>query len=312
MAILEAVPGITVTVRINGVDCLEYDDPNVPEQQPSRPTSSKYIESLDNTEFTLCLSINKDYDWNYKGHCLVFTVRADSTWIQTHLIHKTHLTNGYFESVIKGKPTFCNKTKSWFNHALKFSEVKVVEGVTKARMEKDQQVAKNLGLVEVKVERHIYVEKDHSYCGDMSRSVSSFELAEKSLKGRSISHGTILTPGTKIPRPDFAQTKRLPGDDGPIAIFQFRYRSKKALQQELIIPRTPPGSPSLDGLSTAEINRLAKERLEEINARKQLVKKEPTSIKREVSEVYDRTDGTSARPAKTRRLTSEVIDLTDD
>lgn len=80
----------------------------------------------------------------------------------------------------------------------------------------------------------------------------------------------------------------------------------------------------------AEITRLAKERLEEINVsftsfslssitdyylqiEKQLVKEEPRFIKREVYEVYDLTeDGTSALPAKARRFPSEVIDLTDD
>ncbi|KAI1659147.1 hypothetical protein F4813DRAFT_354023, partial [Daldinia decipiens] len=312
MAILEAVPSIKVTVRINGVDCPEYDDPNAPEQQPSRPTSSKYIESPDNTEFTLCVSIDKGYDWGDKSDCLYFTMRVDSTWIQSPIIHKSEITNGHSEVVIKYKSTFCEKTKSWFKHALKFSTVKIVEGVTKERMEKDQQVANNLGLIEVEVERRIYLGKDPNHHENIDREVSSFEFAEKSLKGKSISHGTILSTGIKAPRPNFVQTSLLPGDDGPIASFQFRYRSKRALQQELIIPRTPPRSPSLDGLSTAEINRLAKERLNDINAKKQLAKEEPKSIKREIDEVYDLTeDDTSVRPTKTRRLTSEFIDLTD-
>ncbi|KAF3070601.1 hypothetical protein GL218_00471 [Daldinia childiae] len=313
MAILEAVPGVKVTVRINGVDCPEYDDPNVPEQQPSHPTLSKYIESPDNIEFTLCASVNKDYDWGDRSDCLCFQVWVDSTWIKGPIIYKTNLTNGQYESVVKGKYIFCDHTKSWFNHALKFSTVKIVESMTKERIKKDQQVAKNLGLIEVKVERKIHLDENRNHHGDTGWGLSSFELAEKSLKGKSISHGTILSTGTNVSRPRFMRTKRLPDDNGPIAIFQFRYRSKKALQQELIIPQTPPRSPSLDGLSTAEITRLAKERLEEINAKKQLVKEEPKSIKREVDEVYDLTeDGTSTRPAKTRRLPPEVIDLTDD
>ncbi|KAI0130944.1 hypothetical protein F4814DRAFT_445088 [Daldinia grandis] len=315
MAILEAVPGVEITIRINNINCMEYDDPNVPEHQSSHPTSSKYIESLDNTKFTICISINEDYDWSDKSNCLCFTAWVDSTWIQSSIIFKTQLTDGHCEAILNGKDIFCDRTKSWFNHALEFSTVKTLENVTKERIERDQQAAKGLGLIKIKIERQIYLGKDRNNYKVTDRGSSSFELAEKSLKGKSISHGTILSTGTKIPRPRHVKTQRLPGDHGPIAIFQFRYRSKRALQQELIIPRSPPRSPSLDGLSMAEINRLAKERLDDINAKKLLVKEEPKSMKREkreVDEVYDLAkDGTSARPVKIRRLPSEVIDLTD-
>lgn len=125
MAVLEAIPGIKVTVRINGVDCLEYDDLDVPEQQLSHPTSSKYIESPDNTEFTLCFSVQKDYNWGDKIHCLTFRVWVDSTWIGGRIIYKNNLTNGQYEEVVKGQDIFCDNTKSWFNHALKFSTVKI-------------------------------------------------------------------------------------------------------------------------------------------------------------------------------------------
>lgn len=64
--------------------------------------------------------------------------------------------------------------------------------MTKERIEKDQQVAKNLGLIEVKVERGIYVMEDYNhYDGYAQLGGSSFELAERSLKGKSISHGTM-------------------------------------------------------------------------------------------------------------------------
>lgn len=125
MAVLEAIPGIKVTVRINGVDCPEYDDLDVPEQQLSHPTSSKYIESPDNAEFTLCIGVNKDYDWGDKSDCLVFAIRVDSALIHQPIVEKNQLANGYYERVIRGQDIFCDYTKSWFNHALKFSIVNI-------------------------------------------------------------------------------------------------------------------------------------------------------------------------------------------
>lgn len=59
----------------------------------------------------------------------------------------------------------------------------------------------------------------------------------------------------------------------PFAMVRFKYRSKDALKQELIIPRTPSPEPSpcpetktVDDLSPQEIRRLAQERLSELQA----------------------------------------------
>lgn len=60
--------------------------------------------------------------------------------------------------------------------------------------------------------------------------------------------------------------------EAPIAVFYFKYRSRLALQEELIIPR-PAGGPTeaddpLNNLSAEEIRRLARERMEDVNGQK--------------------------------------------
>ncbi|OTB13518.1 hypothetical protein K445DRAFT_304301 [Daldinia sp. EC12] len=312
MAVLEEVPGVKVTVFINGKDCLEYDDPDISEQQPSCPTSSKYIESHDDTEFTIRVIIDKDYNWGNNNHSLTFTAKMDSSFMKSRIYCKETLINGYCEDVFEGKDTFCENTSSWLCRRFKFSTVKTIENATKERLDKDLKRAKILGFIEIEIQRETatgnYLADTHTH----DPPSPSFELAEKALKGKSLSHGTTLSAGTTIQRPIWTRTKSLPGENGPFAIFRFQYRSRKALQDEMIIPRTPSRSPTLDGLSAAEINRLAKERLRVINGGKELVKEESKGIKHERDEVIDLTKSDiSTRPTKNRRL-SEVIDLTDD
>lgn len=64
---------------------------------------------------------------------------------------------------------------------------------TKCRLEKDKKVATDLGCIDVKVYRVIDLGRgrDCEYHGPAAQTPSSFELAEKSLKGKDISHGTM-------------------------------------------------------------------------------------------------------------------------
>ncbi|KAI8960668.1 hypothetical protein F5Y11DRAFT_349291 [Daldinia sp. FL1419] len=270
MAILEAIPGVKVTVCIDGVDCPEYDDPTVPEQQAGPPIVTKYIESPDNATFTTSMVVDKNYVWGKEFYSLGFNHEVDGNCIYAPLIRRTDILNGDLQkAVVDGKQSFCNDTKSWVKQKLKFSAVKIVGDATKDRVKKDRQATENLGLIEA----------------------ISWE---------------------NIERPEYVTVVPFPSDNGSIAIFRFKYRSKRALRQEMVIPRTPSASPSLDGLSPAEITRLAKEGLRGINMKKQLDEK-LRAVKREISEDFDlATNDIPARPAKVRRLTPEVVDLTDD
>lgn len=125
MAILEDVPGVTVTVRINGVDCVEYDDPEAPGQQPSQPTtSSKYIESPDDTEFTIHIKVDSRYDWSYKNHSLKVRTFADATYIGGVFCEEKLSVSGIAEREITGKYELCRDTGYWQQRKPKFSAVK--------------------------------------------------------------------------------------------------------------------------------------------------------------------------------------------
>ncbi|XXG97356.1 hypothetical protein Hte_003654 [Hypoxylon texense] len=209
MAVLEEILGVTITVRVNGVDCVEYDDPEASDKQPTWPTSSKYIESPDDAEFSIHTTIDSNYDWGDQNHVLSVLHTVDNTWIRDSLVKSSRLENGKYEYDVSGKLTCSGESGHWNIHKLKFCTV-----------------------------------------------------------------------------------------------------NTEALQQEFIIPTTPPPQASLDGLSDAEVRRLAAERLTMINGEKPIKEENAIAAKRELSEVQDLTQ--DDRPTKIRRLSPEVIDLTDD
>lgn len=95
--------------------------------------------------------------------------------------------------------------------------------------------------------------------------------------------------------------------NAPIAVFNFKYRSRKALREEMVIPSSAGGQAEADGrinvnsLSIEELRRLhvARERVEDMDERK--VKQEPVESR-------------SFRALKVLKMDDgrEMIDLTQD
>ncbi|KAK7756490.1 hypothetical protein SLS62_001324 [Diatrype stigma] len=271
MAVLDKVPGIEVTVQINGQDVVEYNDPDASEFDATFPTSSKYIECVDDAEFAVQYHVTNEYKWGYKDH---------------------------------------------------------FDDSRHERVKEDVNAAKHLGLIEIKVLRATFKGYSTKLKYSKHTEPNTLEFAEKSLKGKAISHGvsTSFAPASPVGQKRFVDTKDLPEDGGPIAVFQ-------SLKREMIIPRSPSHSPTLASMSRAELERLAQERLDQLRAQNEVkeesrpvikgesgstVKQESRSAaKREVGQVYDLTrDSVSPRPKKhPRRGTGakvEIVDLTDD
>lgn len=86
MAILDDVPGIEVAVQINGQDVVEYDDPDASELDAPCPTSSKYIECIDDAVFAIRCRATSHYKWGYKNHSLHFRAMADGCRLTGRLL----------------------------------------------------------------------------------------------------------------------------------------------------------------------------------------------------------------------------------
>ncbi|KAI3336614.1 hypothetical protein HD806DRAFT_11720 [Xylariaceae sp. AK1471] len=318
MAILEEVPGIEVAVQIDGKDVIEYD-PNDEEERSLAtgtqcPTVTKYIECVNDAEFAIRMTASLGYKWGYKNHSLIFRVSIDGVAHHGRFLGKPVSPCRQQESIMADIHGFCSQAQKWKVYKLKFSPVGTIDDCPKERVAQDLAIAKNLGLIKVAV---IRCTKGRSRPARTKNVLDSnrqkFELAEKSVKGKAISHGTTFSPMGQIKVPNHLEISELPGDRGPIAVFRFLYRSRDSLQKNLIIPRSPSPSSaqSFAKLSPAEMKRLAKERFEQMRQQNNRLKDgiKPV-IKREFGTIQDLTeDDESQRPAK---RTVQFVDLTID
>ncbi|KAI0426528.1 hypothetical protein F5Y09DRAFT_345625 [Xylaria sp. FL1042] len=318
MAIHPDVPGIEVTVRCHGQPLDELEDPDVHDNDDAvaRPSVRKYIECVDDTEFDIFVAVDSRYDWNYRNHILVSNVYIDGQLIRGTVVRPVDLRHDNRATHrVRGKEVFDHNTGLWSLRRFKFAPVKTIDDAQKERVECDLKVAKTLGTIEIAFTRAI----EHGSTAYTSRpnegQSGSFELAEKSLKGRAVSHGTSFGGCEAIRVPTGIDARDIKEDNGPILVFKFMYRSRDALKRELIIPRSPSRSPTLEDLTPVERDRLARERLNELRKMKQ--ENSGPLIKREFGEVLDLTrDPPVPRPTKKSKLQDgrevDVVDLTDD
>ncbi|KAJ8131207.1 hypothetical protein O1611_g2423 [Lasiodiplodia mahajangana] len=320
MAIHEDVPGIEVTVRCAGQALPEYEDPDDHDNDDvaACPLGTKYIECVDDTEFDVCIRVGPAYSWGYRHHVLKVATFVDGKYVRGSLIRsKDAIHGGYAIECVEGQESRSSRTGQWSKRKFKFAMVKTVDDAQKERLEKDIKVAKGLGTIEVKFTRVLDCGPSTSDYGGWKSSSGTLELAEKSLKGKAISHGTSYGAKQYIRTPYFIHTRDLVEDNGPILILKFNYRSRDALKRELIVPRSPSHSPTFENLSQAERDRLARERLNELRDQKVKQEGKRPMIKREFGEVVDLTEDPPAPPpTKKSRLGDgrevDVVDLTDD
>ncbi|KAK7932154.1 hypothetical protein PG985_002866 [Apiospora marii] len=191
------------------------------------------------------------------------------------------------------------------------ADFRKVEDDHSDRVQRDKAKTKDLGVIEVRVFRIILREATDFQAGTAARK-QDLELSEKALKGKAISHGASYgRPTTGAPTNSF-EAEDIPEDDGPIAIFRFLYRSRDALKQELIIPRSPsPPAPRTESQANSMVQG------QEIRQDRVIVrpKEEPQqpNIKREsreVSELVQSPRGPKRPRRKNKKL--DYIDLTLD
>ncbi|KAJ3569844.1 hypothetical protein NPX13_g5947 [Xylaria arbuscula] len=308
MAILKDTRGIEVTVMVSGKKTIEYEADNDRMKSLTKyscPTSTKYIESKDNAKFTIAqvLSCPDPYELPV--------------------------------------PIFPNTDR------VILLKTRSVDDSNDERLARDLRVVKNLGLITVTVERcttHRSRSRAPAARETFSNEKKTFNLSAKSMKGKAISHGTAFSSAQKIRTPRSVTTRPLPKDKGrPIAVFNFLYRSKDALQQSLVIPRELPPvadepksdakrSPidekkcirkvdepasrarAFDDLSPAERERLARERFDQMQTgvKQEGVKLEHDSKpgKRKFEEAEDSKERAS-NPRRVKRP-AQFVDLTLD
>ncbi|KAM0325325.1 hypothetical protein ACHAQA_007310 [Verticillium albo-atrum] len=320
MAIDSAVPGIEAWVEVNGVRATEYQDDDGEQgvnELGARHQLCKYIESADNAVFTVQVDLTSHVLRNVPLPCDTLVtylfvdgnpIRSTCSFVRPMLADPIRI---HFEGkhVDSQYPGYINVNK------LVFSAVSTVDDADTLRIENDLRTARNIGLIQLRFCVGTNRGPLENYHWPQQAENHASELAEKSLKGKAISHGTSFAKGQYQPSRGYVNME-YPYGSTPFAVFNFKYRSRRALQQELVIPRTPTPDPEqhvLEGLSAEEVRRLAAERVRSLGEPSRVKDESRTSVKRERDEV-DLTGPRVKREWKYTRTESgaRAVDLTED
>ncbi|TVY70092.1 hypothetical protein Focb16_v001467 [Fusarium oxysporum f. sp. cubense] len=315
MTVLDEVPLVTARVRVAGELATEYDPLdnqesviNLDKEGTKIPTRNCYIESKSGAEFSVEVTVSDKYRLPHSHDTLIAEVSIDGQVMESCYI-RTPFSPGMPSTIVISSAEFLAEKERVVARKFVFAPItKTSDHISTDRLNNDIKQAETLGTIRLLLTTGRFegpcFKKPLSWHG--GRDV---ELAEKALKGRAISHATLLAETDKKPYLNRSTIghRRLLGE-----IF-FRYRSYQALQHEMIIPRTPSpklsvtaglDEDSLSHLSESDIRRLALERLHDTQA-----KGEVSQVKREAAE-----NPRTPRQWKFVRLEDgkEAVDLTDD
>ncbi|TGO36562.1 hypothetical protein BHYA_0121g00230 [Botrytis hyacinthi] len=321
MVVLDRLPGLDVTIRVNGVQAQEYDDDEdievgpgpVGEHQALR-TVSKYIEAIDGAEFSIICALLPKLKFNAPN--LRVHVSVDGNYAQGRFV--TPLDVGRSPVQLDGPVSFHpigNRSKL---QKYRFSELRISsEEGRLSNLKKDKAEAEKVGTIEIRIWRASKLVPVQPERRQTIKS-SSNTFHEKALKGQAKSHNVSYSPETAASAPFYMDATNIDGKDYPVAIYKFKYRSKESLKQLLIIERTPEpeNSPTpspapdvnLDNLTTAQ-----KERLKAFLRNEGIAANRPSSTpERRIKRERDNGEGSSNQTRRKKSRTTEVIDLTAD
>ncbi|KAJ4271380.1 hypothetical protein NW762_000082 [Fusarium torreyae] len=288
MAVLEEVPHVMVRVRVAGELATEHDNmddqPVVPcpdEPDVELPAKHCYIESKSGAEFSIEVTASSSFRIPRGYNRIRATVYVDGIRMRSRLFGKHPFPDMLPISSVKFPPKANNDPPVLKNFV--FTPITRIDDASAEKVTNDIARAKHIGQIMVIISK-VKVHGHSSWSpGDIQNkpNAQEFELAEKAMKGRELSHATSLVESSERANTSFTNVVA----KSKLGAFIFDYRSHEALQHEMIIPRSPslepassasPGEDDLSHLSESEIRRLARERLRDTQT-----KNEPPRVKRE-------------------------------
>ncbi|KAG5928665.1 hypothetical protein E4U42_000197 [Claviceps africana] len=273
MAVLSQFPQINVSVHVNGRPAKEYPLPDghgghaAAHRDATVCTHECYVESQSGQNYTVEVSVAPDFfsSFPWSLRCLL---TVDGRNLGAYILepfrqpYQCSFVGSYVLSARSAT------SQSLMTEKLTFSPVTTVEESSQTRIERDDKIVARLGTIELEVSTCVITRYKFVRLSRQTNQGTTFNIAEKSLKGKELSHGTTFTKGDSVCPPLGCDMR----DVKPFAKYIFRYRSISTLKREMIVP---PGSPISDqvlSMTDDEVRSLAEKLLRE--KREQLVKTE--------------------------------------
>ncbi|KAL8294746.1 hypothetical protein RB597_008511 [Gaeumannomyces tritici] len=216
MAISDRIPGLEVTVKVDGERATEhhddaaYDEPcAVKLDSPDGVRVVKYIEATSGAPFSV--HIKRTSGFNFRGNHIGWSVAVDGGQL-------------------------CKKQE--------FGDLDIVSAdthITAEMMAKQMLLAKSLGVITVGVYHLLRPNRVKPWRAKPHDDINTGPINEKALKGRALSLKTTADaePGVRPARRDIYNYRFMDPEQRPFAVFEFRYRTKGDLIKEAIL-RAPP------------------------------------------------------------------------
>ncbi|KAL1302742.1 hypothetical protein AAFC00_003094 [Neodothiora populina] len=306
MAIIPGVPGLEVSIVVDGKPLHEYVDEYEEEEEHVGDITKKvtrYVECQSGKAFGVQVKFRPGFKSVAEREVATAAVSIDGLPID-HLHYDRRFRNrrkDIFNHIFYG-PAHIESGQGRYKPML-FTDL----GLDGENMQVERALPiKHLGTISVKIQRGMKVARN---ANTLERSgLHRPSVSEKALKGSSVSHYVNLGEAQHVSEPTFAAVKLRGG--APFAKFDFKYRSRKSLQALLIIPR----SPSPTALEDKDPDDLTLEEARELLRRQRARSpKNKLELKREhTTDADSDEDELSIVPAPKRSKVIETIDLTDD
>ncbi|MCJ1390452.1 hypothetical protein MMC18_003311 [Xylographa bjoerkii] len=329
MAILK---GIWASVVVDEQSLVEYSEDAIETTDSLRGSNTivKYVEAISRAHFKVEFGWNLPHPQGCEG--LRFQVSLDGKSMDIAVCQfKDNYPKSHMDSARR-----CVDDQ-WTCEKFRFTDIISDDGQSGSTNSLEASDLAGIGKIVLSVVRLVNIRESTKAATGYNRqtgSALSGAIPEKALKGRALSHKTSLDPPEKIAALRTMTSDYIDQVDSPFVKFEFRYRSRRALQIEGIIPRSPSPVP----LEDRPVESLTREEAIELLARRNVgtqstlqwtpsdgrpqarskpeIKNEASAQsrpKRERDPEFDEILASSYVPKKGRGSRDiEVIDLLDD
>ncbi|TIA68228.1 hypothetical protein D6C76_08261 [Aureobasidium pullulans] len=312
MAIIPDVPYVSVDIVVDGRALPEYLDEDDHESLSSNSTI-KYVECVSGSKFGIRVDLNGMEPWDLDGgNAVLVYYYLDGNWVDSTVI-RFPLTRHHPQSLLRAARY--REGGTWKQRDFIFADLKTSENVISKPSKRD---LKHLGTITAKLYHVQILETGKEVYHDTEKlNIGHENVPEKHLKGQAMSHQTKLGEAVPIGHVSSISTRKM-GD--AFAVFKFRYRSHRDLQNLCLIPRSPSPIPLEDRPEES----LSREELIELLRRQKARQEEQAAIKKELKRERTEDDDSdddlmiisSRRHAKSFKSSTnvdtgiETIDLT--
>ena len=193
MAILDSLPGVEITVVVDGEDLHEYQDTDMEDEEN---TVTKYVEAVTDANFAIKFKGSRELE--YKGEYLSLEVLVDGLCIDTPLIGRERTRKGSYTYLVEGidvragymrKLRFNTLETGMWTHtsqerAISNSAILVTEHGF--GLPEDLERVKNMGKIEVRLTHANKVKLTEAVYNKVVNNEGI--ISEKAIKGQAMTH----------------------------------------------------------------------------------------------------------------------------